>query len=93
LLHEGFDERKHLVYEPDCVQHVDSFESYPHAFLKIFGELADAIYRQFGPVTESCIILIDKNYVFRRTTVRIEVRLDGHQQQLEDIVQHILGRP
>jgi len=80
LLHEGSDERKHLVYEPDRVQYVDSFKSHRHAFLKVFKESADAIYRQFGQVTESHVILVEKKYVSRRTTIRIEARVNGHQQ-------------
>lgn len=69
------------------------FQPHRHAVLQVLEESADAVYRQSGQVAESHAAHVEKEYVSRRATVRVEARVDGHQQQLDAVVEHVLGRP
>lgn len=91
-LHEGFDKREDLVHEPDCVQHVNGLESDRHGLLNIFEESPDTVYRQPRQVAETYAVHVEEEYVSRRTAIRVKARVDGHQQQLDAIVEHVLER-
>lgn len=92
LLHEGFDEREDLVHEPDRVQHVNSLEPDRHAFLEILKVSPDAIYRQSHQVAETHALHVEEEHISRWAAVRVEARVDGHQQQLDAVVEHVVGR-
>jgi len=93
LLHEWSHNRNDLVHEPDRVHHIDPFKSQRYAFLNILQGFTKVVYRQSGQVTKSRINHVHKKYISLRTTIRIKVRVIGHEQQLEAIVEYVLGWP
>lgn len=92
MLHKRSDERKNFTHEPDRVQYVNGLEPNWHGILKILEEPANATYRRPDQVTKSHVMHIEEENVSRRATFRIEVRVDGHEQQLDTIVEHVSGR-
>lgn len=91
-LHEGSDERENLVHEPGRVQHVNGLEPDRHALLKILEESPDTVYRQPRQVTETAALHVEEKHISWRAAVRVEARVDGHQQQLDAVIEHVLER-
>lgn len=70
---------------------MDGLEPNRHAILKILEEPANTAYRQPGQVTKSHVMHVEEENVSRRATLRVEVRVDGHQKQLDTVVEHVSG--
>lgn len=79
-LHERSDECEDFVHEPDRVHYMNGLQPDRHSFLKILEEPAYTTYRQLGQVTESHALHIEEEHISRRATLRVEARVDGHQQ-------------